>query len=55
MQANIAKVEARKQSQEDKKVDCLAELDSLQTEIERLARLEEMAMNRGKGFFRGSQ
>lgn len=55
MQANIAKVEARKKSQEDKKVDCLAELDSLQTEIERLARLEEMAMNRGKGFFRGSQ
>lgn len=55
MQANIAKVEARKQSQEDKKIDCLAELDGLQTEIERLARLEEMAMNRGKGFFRGSQ
>lgn len=54
MQANIAKVQARQNAQEQKKNDCLAELDGLQTEIERLARLEEMAMNRSK-LFRGSQ
>lgn len=54
MQANIAKVQARQNAQESKKDDCLAELDGLQTEIERLARLEEMAMNKSK-LFRGSQ